>query len=160
MVRTLAAIRTWLRKISPFSTTTLSKHCIASHCSPFASKTRQRKTNSKNPPKHLTQELSPMYRIYAHAFETIHDFFRGAEQHTSTQEISRMIRGVAKYVDGQNLMEYRMYRLQELVYELHALAARVRDLAECEMLPLGMRGGGGGGGGLAYSRSPRAIGYR
>lgn len=102
-----------------------------------------------------------MYRIYAHAFETIHDFFRGAEQHTSTQEISRMIRGVAKYVDGQNLMEYRMYRLQELVYELHALAARVRDLAECEMLPLGMRGGGGGGGGgLAYNRSPRAIGYR
>lgn len=102
-----------------------------------------------------------MYRIYAHAFETIHDFFRGAEQQTSTQEISRMIRGVAKYVDGQNLMEYRMYRLQELVYELHALAARVRDLAECEMLPLGMRGGGGGGGGgLAYNRSPRAIGYR
>lgn len=93
-----------------------------------------------------------MYLLYANAFETIHDFFRG-EQRTSTQEVARMIRGVAKYVDGQNLMEYRMYRLQELVYELHALAVRVRNLAESEMLPGIPRRA------LPYSRQ-RAIGYR
>ena len=86
-----------------------------------------------------------MYQLYANTFETIHDFFRG-EQRTSTQEIAQMIRGVAKYVDGQNLMEYRMYRLQELVYELHALAVRVRNLADSRRA-------------LPYSRQ-RTIGYR
>jgi hypothetical protein len=105
--------------------------------------------------------LSPAYRLYAHTFEAIHAFFRGTSrtQRASTrefQEMARLIRGVAKYIDGQNEMEYRMYRLKQLVHELVELAddvyrEAIHDIRMYERLP-------GTGGPLA--RRSRMLMYR
>lgn len=72
-----------------------------------------------------------MYRPYAATFEIIHSFFRG-ELNThpyGTREIYRLIMGVSKYVDGQNEMAFRSYRLRELVRELRGLANDVYSQA-------------------------------
>lgn len=68
--------------------------------------------------------MSDVYRIHGDTFETIHDFFRGSSR-SSAREIGRLIRAVAKYIDGLNDMKWRSVRLKELVAELVDLSQEV-----------------------------------
>lgn len=68
--------------------------------------------------------MSNLYRQHGDTFEQIHDFFRG-QAAASRPYIRRLIRAIAKVIDGVNDMRYGSRRLKELVAYLYDLAEQV-----------------------------------